>query len=122
MSMTLEEVIQDLELILDDSEGFVGCDNCGEDIPPQFLPLKSDVQDILMALRELNKPVQYTVEIRASLEFGGDMKDAFINSDRIVSWYDMFVLENQSLAHINRLHDALGLPPITFEQITFVEV
>lgn len=74
-------------------------------------------------LRELNKPVQYVVEIKQpDLAFEIEEYSAYMNGHCTVSADTISEIKDRVLLHINKIRGFLSLPPITIEQITFVEI
>lgn len=107
----LDEVIQ----VLDDALNFRQF--C-------FVLIDPDVAGkIIETLHELNKPAQYTVEIKQpDLAFEIEEYSAYMNGHRTVSADTIPEIKDKVLLHINKIRGFLSLPPITIEQVTFVEL
>lgn len=124
----LNEVIKELSSIITDSTLCYRCDNCGEEIE-LFSPEQSDLKEMVDALRELNKPVQYVVNYKIVTRPSGWVKLSWVvlllvphsrlNDLRFNSIGEM---KDAILTELNHAHRLVNLPPITIEQITFVEI
>ena len=96
-----------------------------EDIP---YPLEdsawSTIEDSIGTLTELNKPVQYVVGIRPN----GPGKFTYLlldNGNKVFEGIERLYLASARwivITEINHARRVAGCPPITIEQITFVEV
>lgn len=76
-------------------------------------------------LRELAKPVQYTVEIKKLLIKEGPeilSYNAIHNGEIIEFDSDLSELKEEVLDQFQQAHRRLSLPPITINQITFIEI
>ena len=85
------------------------------------IPIRAQILDeTIDKLRTLAKPVQYVVQIVKK-----DVDGLYMSKLNGVIIYHSFQLEEvrpQSIFRLNKMSEAFSLPPITIEQITFVEV
>ena len=87
---------------------------------PQDKLTTEPLRMVLNLVESLVKPVQYVVQIVKK-----DVDGLYMSKLNGVIIYHSFQLEEvrpQSIFRLNKMSEAFSLPPITIEQITFVEV